>query len=416
MRFPHQSSEATRRSSRHRVRRLTWPLAAATFLVLAACDQGAARFAVPTEPVTDVTIPTTTTIAGDSTTTLAPPTTLLDPAPGPWVPVTGNLAGLASECGNMSLISARPDRDDLIVGIAKQGLWVSQNGSPTWTRLGQGPGSDTITNRTSAIVYDPSHPETFWESGIYNGGAVYRTDNGGQTFHQLGSVPTSNGVSVDLTDPARRTLLSGTHEMPKVYRSSDGGATWTDVSAGLPPGVGFASQPHVVNATTLLIGTNNGAAAGVFRSTDAGATWTRVYTGGIQNEPLVSKVEPGALFWATDPYGGIIKSTDGGATWTKAAREGAINPYVSSLLEMPDGSLAAVGSRTIVVSADRGASWRTVGPALPFVPSDFVYSPFRKAFYIMHFNCDLAAGNNPVPPDGIMRLDFDPTKQAPAQP
>src|SRR5579859_5959557 len=73
--------------------------------------------------------PTSTSPATNDTTTT------------PWVAATANLAGLPSECGNMSLMSARPDRDMLIAGVAQQGLWASQNGSAAWTRLGQGTGS-----------------------------------------------------------------------------------------------------------------------------------------------------------------------------------------------------------------------------------------------------------------------------------
>ena len=43
-----------------------------------------------------------------------------------------------------------------------------------------------ITNRPSAIVYDPEHADTFWEAGIYNGGGVYKTEDNGKTFVQLG--------------------------------------------------------------------------------------------------------------------------------------------------------------------------------------------------------------------------------------
>src|SRR5262245_46519918 len=47
---------------------------------------------------------------------------------GEWVNVTSDLAGVDSECGNMSLIVAKPDEDFLIAGVALQGLYTSDNG------------------------------------------------------------------------------------------------------------------------------------------------------------------------------------------------------------------------------------------------------------------------------------------------
>ena len=81
-------------------------------------------------------------------------------APAPqWVNVTSNLANMASECGNMTLVSAEPCTNLVIAGIAKQGLWGTTDGGKTWTKLGSGAGSATITNRPMSIVYDPANQD-----------------------------------------------------------------------------------------------------------------------------------------------------------------------------------------------------------------------------------------------------------------
>src|SRR6185369_11119165 len=90
--------------------------------------------------------------------------------PAAWANATGNLAGMSSECGNLGLVSANPCSDMVIAGVARAGLWGTEDGGKTWVKLGAGAGSAVITNRISAIVYDPAAPGTFWESGIYNGG------------------------------------------------------------------------------------------------------------------------------------------------------------------------------------------------------------------------------------------------------
>src|SRR5262249_37303729 len=110
------------------------------------------------------------------------------PSPGNWVNVTSNLAGMASECGNTPFVSSKPREDLIIAGVAQQGLWASSDGGSSWHHLGTGAGSATITNRPSAIIYDPADPNKFWESGIYNGTGVFRTDNDGSVFKAMGNV------------------------------------------------------------------------------------------------------------------------------------------------------------------------------------------------------------------------------------
>ena len=68
-----------------------------------------------------------------------------------WVNVTGNLAGMPSECGNLSFMSVIPGKDRVIAGVAKHGLWQTVDGGETWTPLGQTAGSDAIVNRPSQI-------------------------------------------------------------------------------------------------------------------------------------------------------------------------------------------------------------------------------------------------------------------------
>jgi photosystem II stability/assembly factor-like uncharacterized protein len=348
-----------------------------------------------------------TTKAAASTTTVAAnedTTTTAKAVSEPWVPAAGNLAGLKSECGNLSSVSARPDRDMVIASVAQQGLWATADGADAWTQLGQGGSSAKITNRGSAIVFDPDHPDTFWQSGIYNGNGVYRTDDNGRSFRQLGDVPSSDGVSVDLTDPARRTLLSGTHERTMLFRSTDGGSTWTDVAGGLPSDVGATNAPHVIDAETYLVGTNGATGSGIFRTTDGGTTWTRVLQADMGNMPLVAKSD-GAIYWVLRS-GGLVKSTDAGLTWTPVTRSGTIAHDATSIVELPSGRFAAIGRQQVIISDDQGATWRSTGPTIPYPPVGLAYSPFRKAFYVWHFSCD-HSGDNPIAPDQIMSLSFN---------
>lgn len=341
---------------------------------------------------------------GDGATTPPPYGSDATPIPNPdpantWVNASGNLAGMASECGNLSFLSARPGDDDIVyAGVAQRGLWATRDGGATWTALGDGAGSQTITNRTSAIVYDPTDPDVFWESGIYNGGGVYKTVDGGGTFAG-GWLHHNDLVAVDFGDPARATLLVSGHEQSRTLSlSRDGGATWDDVGDALPEGTAFSSAPVVLDRDTFLVGCTGwgGGDAGIYRSTDGAGSFTRVFEEGGAGAPL--RARDGTIYWA-NPYGGTLaRSTDGGATWdTTAGGVSNVTP-----VELPDGRIATIGGRTLQLSADHGATWTPVGPPLGFDPAVLTYSVIRRAFFVSRWDCGAR-----VLDDAVTRFHFD---------
>jgi photosystem II stability/assembly factor-like uncharacterized protein len=323
-----------------------------------------------------------------------------------WINATANLANMPSECGNLQLVSAKPDMDMLITGVSKQGLWASRDGGKSWSALGTGPGSASITNRITAIVYDPTTPARFWESGIYNGGGVYVTQDDGVTVTALGNITHSDLVSVDFSDPARKTLLAGGHEQSQTLRrSTDGGATWNNVGGGLPANTNCTS-PFVVDAMTHLVGCGGygGGPTGIWRTVDGGTTWSQVTASGGAGAPL--HASDGSIYWSSPGGAGLTRSTDQGQHWTDVAGAGVIAGR--PLVELPNHWLATLGPSSVVVSKDLGATWSQATNALPY--SDAVgvtYSGPQKAFFVWHFTC---FGNTAVPADAIMRFDWDYTQ------
>lgn len=313
-----------------------------------------------------------------------------------WRDVSGNLVGLESECGNVSFVSAHPGTDQVIAGIALQGLWALSPDEEAWDRLGTAAGSAGIRNRTGWIDYDPEQPDRFWESGAYSIGA-FRTDDAGATFTQLGSVEHLDGISVDLTDPARRTLLAGRHEKTELVRSEDGGTTWSAVDS-FPVDAGYPSSPFIVDSDTYLVGTQGAAESGVYRSDDGGETWELVQSG---NYPYPPTVDGETIYWLSETT--IIVSDDGGATFTLTGRA----PQGSASMAMvSDDVLVALGGQNLVVSYDRGEAWEQVGPPLPFEPVGLTYSASRGEVYVWRFTCGKSGARNSVPAESIQALDI----------
>lgn len=321
-------------------------------------------------------------------------------APPPqWTNATGSLANMASECGNLTLVSAKPCSTAVIAGVAKGGLFATDDGGQTWAPLGTGPGSAVIVNRPAAIVYDPEHPEVFWEAGIYNDGGVYRTDDGGTTFVQLGDFGHDDLVSIDFGDPARATLLAGGHEQKqRLMLSVDGGAQWSDVGPNLPADSHFSSAPLVLDAQTFLLGACGwgDGTCGIYRSTDTGASWTMVSDLPAVGEPKWAS--DGAVYWPLVYGGGVARSTDGGSTWTKPAEGLAGTP-----VELADGRILMLQGDHVAVSSDAGDSWMPIGEPLPFAAAGLAFSAQTKTLYVWHNDC-----GEVVLPDAIMRAGFDP--------
>ena len=327
---------------------------------------------------------------------------------GEWINVSGNLAGIPSECGNMSALAAKPDEDLLIAGISQNGLWSSVDGGGSWEELGTGKGSDPIVNRMGNIVFDPDDSDRWWEGGIYNGGGAYETRDDGLTFTMLGGVEQQGDLlSVDLSDPDRQTLLIGGHETGgAITISTDGGASWGPIGKGLPSGTN-CTFPHIIDAQTFLVGCGGygGSEHGIYRSTDAGQSWKRVSTDGGSGAPLHATDQ--TIYWLS-PDGALTRSSDAGKTWTRAIDSGTI--VGPGIIELPDQRLAALGKRYVMVSADHGATWQLASSALPYDDGNpatgVAYSRFQKAFFIWHGTCGFD-GPVPVPDDAIMRYDFD---------
>ncbi|HEY2731960.1 MAG TPA: hypothetical protein VGK52_18590 [Polyangia bacterium] len=321
--------------------------------------------------------------------------------PAMWVNVTANLAGMPSECGNTPYLASHPAYDMLITSVAKHGLWASTDGGTSWKQLWAAAGMQQITNRGSSIVFDPVHADTFWESGIYNGPGVYRTSDNGTTFTALGDAHHIDSVSIDLGDPLRMTLLAGGHEQKQtVYRSADGGGTWTNVGLNLPAGTNFCTNTLVMDKNIHLVGCSGyaGGTDGVFRTVDGGKNWTPTTTASAAALPLWAS--DGTIYWSLIYDHGLIVSSDQGRTWTQTIQGGTLK--TGHPIELPDGRIVAQGGQTLMISTDKGETFKPLGTVLPFNPNSISYSPYRNAFFIEQFDC-----GNAVVANAVSRFGFD---------
>ncbi|HEV8248228.1 MAG TPA: hypothetical protein VGP93_20775, partial [Polyangiaceae bacterium] len=284
-----------------------------------------------------------------------------------WINAASNLANMPAGCGTLSRVAAKPCSKSILAGVADKGLWQSDDSGQSWTALGTGGGSASITNNPLSILFDPEHPDTIWESGLFGGGGLYTSTNAGQTFQQLGPSSMNQLLSVDFGDPERKTMVFGLHGYKQqVWRSTDGGAGWTQIGLNIPATAHNAESPLVIDAQTYLVGacgTSGDGTCAIYRTSDSGSSFNPVSDVKVSHFAAPLWASDGTIYWPLLFSAGLAKSTDLGQTWTTVIANTVkdVTP-----IELPDGSIISVGMDHIVRSTDGGVSFQNIGETLPF--------------------------------------------------
>src|SRR3954451_7584728 len=159
---------------------------------------------------------------------------------------------------------SRPRRAlPVVMTLLALGWGLAARAASPWTAFGPGGGS------VLSLAVDPGNPGLVYAvaGGLYAGpfGTLYRSSDGGATWTALVG-PDLQAVAIDPAHPS--TLYAAG---AKVLRSPDGGGTWTDVTP--PP----ASDRHSINSLAAAPGVVFAAdGATLLRSADGGGTWSAV--------------------------------------------------------------------------------------------------------------------------------------------
>ncbi|MBI1353380.1 MAG: hypothetical protein GC160_03460 [Acidobacteria bacterium] len=318
-------------------------------------------------------------VAGDTTSPTFPVTVGPIPVTGPgeiYVSADGGVTWQASSTGLIDRSFGRPiihptDPQTIYLEQAR-GLARSDDGGATWTESGVPTSSQASYGppwfRPRAIALDPHDVDR-----VYNGGTdgLYRSDDGGASWTKL---PLEPGFVSDLVlDPdSPDTLYALTPN--GVFKSADAGQTWTLKTTAAGTRGALALDPSAPQTVYFAESRPGGQ---VQRSTDGGETWTSIRNGLPENLVVSSlAVDPRSsqtLYLASD-YLGVFRSEDAGASWQARGADTYANSAGARIVVDPftDGRLWVNGQR----SDDEGLTWERVGADLEFpLTTSFALDP-----------------------------------------
>ncbi|MFB3891013.1 MAG: GDSL-type esterase/lipase family protein [Phycisphaerae bacterium] len=308
-----------------------------------------------------------------------------------WVNVTTNVGGNKWGIGGVTVLAVVPGREEVVAGVSDAGMWYTGDGGASWRKLAKG-----VLNTPRQVLFDPKDTKAFWVTAD-SGGGVFRSLDTGKSFEQLGKLANVAGLSVDFGDPTRSTLLAGANDKPRsLYKSTDGGRTWTDIGPNLPEKTNFTTDPVILDEKTYLVnaaGPKLELTFGIFRTDDAGKTWKTVGDYAPVGQPLRSA--DGSMYWGQIYGQGLLKSADGGKTWTAMAGEVKKTP-----IDVPVGRLVGVEGQQLYWSGDGAKSWKPCGPKIPGPVTGIVYNQMRNSIFAWFSSGDQKVDN------AVWRLDL----------
>lgn len=310
--------------------------------------------------------------------------------------------GSATMSGRVAAVTAVREHGRLTVyiGAADGGVWKSMNGGTTFKPIFDKENSQSI----GAIAIDPSSPKTIWvgtgESWTRNsvsiGDGIYKSTDGGDSWTNMG-LKDSERIAKILIDPKDGNTvyacvpgkLWSDSDDRGVYKTSDGGKSWTKILKGSNASTGCSTvsmssrDPKTIFAgmwdfrrkgwTFRSGGENAGApsGSGLFMSTDGGASWTDLDDKSVKGLPpkpwgriavAIAPSNPDVVYALIEsPNSALYRSGDGGKTWERRDASQMmvwrpfyfanliVDPKDENKLYKPDGGL--------ILSTDGGRSF-----------------------------------------------------------
>ena len=303
--------------------------------------------------------------------------------------------GPALMSGRISDIAVDRERPNTWYVAAGSGnLWKTQNAGTTWEPIFENQGSYSI----GCVTIDPSNRFTIWVGTgeavagrhVGYGDGIYRSLDGGKSFQHMQLKETEHIAKI-VVDPRDSQTVYVAAQGPLwsaggqrgLYKTSDGGNSWTQVLAKGPytgvtdvlldprnPDVVFAVTHQRHRTVAALI--DGGPESGIYKSVDAGQTWRQLNRGLPQGDLgkialAVSAQRPEVMYTSIElsgRKGGFWRSQDGGESWTRRSDyvSGGTGPHYYQEIWVDPHRFDVVYQANVELGRtdDGGRTWTTV--------------------------------------------------------
>ncbi len=348
--------------------------------------------------------------------------------------------GPANMVGRISDFEALDsDFTQVLVAGASGGVWKSVNAGTTWEPIFDKYGSSSIGDvaffqKDSNIIWVGTGEECVRNS-IAWGDGIYKSTDGGKTFTRMG-LETTQTIGRIITHPTNPDIVYaastghpwGYSGDRGLFKTEDGGKTWTKLAGGLPNdgktgAIDLVMHPE--NPDILYVSfwqrlrqpwrfDSGGPNSGIFKTTDAGRTWTKLTQGLPQGdlgriglaisrshpEVLMAVVEhsyqpqrtirDGAKQTPNPEYAdmtrlgtGIYRSEDGGSNWMYMNRMNSRPFYYSHIYINPfNDKLVYYLSVSMQFSEDGGKTFKSIQGLHPDFHAMWLDPTNKNRFYV----------------------------------
>jgi photosystem II stability/assembly factor-like uncharacterized protein len=263
-----------------------------------------------------------------------------------WTSVSNGLGTLVVKC-----LAVDP-RDPATVYVGTlSGLYQTTSGGASWRPLPVRPGG--FFSAVTAIRTDPVQPHALVAA---TDTGLFRSTDGGDHWTKCDAGLPRAVAALDLDPDHPGTLYAAlangasTASSPLLYKTTDGGGHWSPL-----PGLKASAVTALARqrpAGTLYAATPEG----LFATTDGGATFTSLSAGPLN---ALAAAASGTLFGAT-ASGQVVKSGDGGKTWSEPASTSRVSPAGVTVLALDASGvhLLAGTSAQGLFALDAAAGWK----------------------------------------------------------
>ena len=279
-------------------------------------------------------------------------------------------------------------------GAVGGGVWKTTDAGLTWKPIFESAPIGSI----GAIAVAPSDPNVIYvgtgeadmRSDMSIGDGMFKTTDGGKTWTRIG-LDDSRQIAKILVDPKNPDLVLvavlghsyGPNEQRGVFRSADGGKTWTKVLYK-DPNTGAIDLTFDPTNTQIVYTAlwqtrrppwsvyppTDGPDSGLYRSTDEGQTWTEMQTSGLPAKPwgrvgiAVAPSGGGKILYAlmSGSKAGVYRSDDAGATWHLVGTDPRVlgrQWYFGGICVDPENAnVVYIANTSLYRSTDGGHTWQ----------------------------------------------------------